>query len=82
MSQLDDLKLFIDEKCEVGPQKRVSSSELHNAYKVWCFRKCRPLNIRQFWRAMEELGYYYRKTSKDRGFDGVALKSDDNAAYA
>lgn len=74
MSQLDELKQFVDEMCVVGPDKRISSSELYQAYKEWCFRKYRRLNVREFWRAMEDLGYYHRRTSSTRGFDGVDLK--------
>jgi putative DNA primase/helicase len=90
-AEMDVLAAFLDDRCILDPNTRVTSKELYQAYMSWC-RDCgeEPLSQRAFGRALSERGFTPAKlTGGTRGWVGIALKapgvsgvSEDNATLA
>lgn len=79
---LDNVKRFISEMCEVGETLRASRSDMYECYKTWCEEIGeKPFNTRNFCKEMQDKGIEYkmvratgegRRGKTFRGFIGVA----------
>lgn len=67
--------LFVESECITGKGKRVQSSAIYSAYKDWCRDNgYKHLSSRRFKEEMEQLKYFYGRTTTTRFFEHVALK--------
>jgi putative DNA primase/helicase len=72
--QNDIPKIFVDERCEVGPELSVGSTQLYNAYRNWCdetgHKAKSQTSIADDW---ARLGFVKVKTPAGMVWQGVAL---------
>jgi putative DNA primase/helicase len=77
--EMDTLRPFIEDRCLVGPDQRVSSGDLYREYKAWAEAMGVDHVMSQIGlgRALAERGYKVTRVGKDRtrGFEGIGLPS-------
>ena len=73
----DWFRVFVDECCEVGKNKREKSGQLYDAYRAYCFKNGEDIrNSREFYGAVESSGYQRRRHSDGRYIYGLGLLSE------
>lgn len=74
-SASDQVGLFIDEMCEVGPQHRCTSGQLYSAYSTWASEMGeRPMSQRRFTQQLIERSQFQQtRSSSARGWSGIRL---------
>lgn len=81
----DDFGDFLRSRCQIvlpnedGKAPRVSTSELFEAYRGWCFQSgiTKPMRIQVFSQVMEERKFKRYRTGTTRGYEGIRLLSND-----
>lgn len=70
---------FVDETCDTDRGYNVGSNVIYTRYKDWCADNgYKPYNVRNFKTEMERIGFFWRRTSTHRLFDGLRLKGQGN----
>ncbi len=73
--EMDLLATFLADCCEVGPQFKVKSADLYDAYCRWCAGHNETTKSeRKFGSAMTERGEFERYTSNGTWYRGVGLR--------
>jgi P4 family phage/plasmid primase-like protien len=73
-ASMDTLGLFIEERCLLGSDKKVSLSALYSTYKTWCEENgSAALKSPKFANRMQERGYEQKRTKKERFWDGITI---------
>jgi len=76
--EMDVLAEFISTMCIENPEIRSTTKELYNAYCKWCEEVGeKPISNRVFGRRLEERGYKPFRTMRERGWQGIGLRSED-----
>lgn len=71
---------FVDDTCETDRSYNIGSQSIYSRYKEWCNENgYKPYNVRNFKAEMERCGFYYRRTSTARIYDGLRFKGQGNA---
>jgi P4 family phage/plasmid primase-like protien len=74
----DVLQHFIDARCKTGVGERVKSSSLYADYKLWADVAGEfVMSERDFGNAMTDRGYSRYRTSRERGWEGIALTTEE-----
>jgi len=76
-SEQDILGDFLDECCETGSRKTVTSRELRRVYELWCERNGEtPLKTTGFGRRLTERGLKKQRSGQARSWVGIGLRND------
>lgn len=86
----DPLKDFIEDCCEVGPERWVQVGAISHAYAWWCGenRETRPLGRVGFGERMKSKGFRYARSRRDdsntqlRTWEGIGLRDGLEAEMA
>ena len=71
----DQLAEWLEDCCEVGGDAVTPSVELFGSWSHWCqTRNYQPGNNKTFVQELKARGYAAKRTSKFRGFGGIALR--------
>jgi len=74
----DVLQHFIDARCKMGVGERVKGSSLYATYKLWADIAGEfIMSERDFGNAMSDRGYSRYRTSNERGWEGIALTTEE-----
>ncbi len=77
-SQNDWFGQYLEDKCELDPAYRESSSALYQAYRNYCIESSEYIrSTTDFYTAMENAGYKRITAKGKRYFAGLRLKTDD-----
>jgi putative DNA primase/helicase len=69
---------FIEDKCDIGPEYKESSSALYQAYRNYCLDTNEYVrSTADFYFALENAGYERITVKRKRFFKGLCLKKDD-----
>ncbi len=73
-SDMDSLRPFFDDRCLIGPNESVASSELYFAYRTWAESNGeRPATSTTFGRRLNDRGFRSERTKKARVWRGLTL---------
>lgn len=75
--EMDILKEFMNEFCEVGPNNRVSSETIYTAYLAWCNQagEKKPLSRKEFGNRMTERQFDRLQVKGKVWYTGLDIKS-------
>jgi P4 family phage/plasmid primase-like protien len=74
----DVLQHFIDARCKTGVGERVKGSSLYGSYKLWAELAGEfIMSERDFGNAMSDRGYSRYRKSSERGWEGIALTTEE-----
>jgi len=74
--EMDTVVRFIDDRCEMGAGKKVSTQDLYLAYLNWCEFEGEEIQKKTaFGQRLKNQGYKPYRTSHERGWKGIALHS-------
>jgi putative DNA primase/helicase len=69
---------FIEDKCDIGPEYKESSSALYQAYRNYCLDTNEYVrSTADFYFALENAGYERITVKRKRFFKGLCMKKDD-----
>jgi len=72
----DHVGQFIDDICNLSPQKWTSSKAIYDAFRGWCESSGdRPLGNKTFTNRLRDRGFIPQKIGGERGWAGVSLKT-------
>jgi putative DNA primase/helicase len=74
----DMVQQWLDDCCRVEPMAFSSTSELYKSFCVWWFSANNkpPISMKAFSQKLESCGLKYERTSRRRGYAGIALVTD------
>jgi putative DNA primase/helicase len=68
----DPLKDFIEDQCEIGPERSITVANLYREYDAWAIQGGeRPLTKKQFSGRLTNLGYTQGRKASDRFWSGI-----------
>lgn len=81
LSDQDAIGLWIDERCEVGPDHRGTVADLFENWKEWCCTNDEdPGSKKLFSQRLEKQGFWKKAWAEARGFVGIGLKDGSTVA--
>jgi putative DNA primase/helicase len=74
--EMDLLKHWIDERCEVNPSSTCNATVLYGDYKLWCETSAiKPLSRMVFARKMKDRGYQTKHMRIANFYQGISIRS-------
>ena len=68
---------FLEDKCEIDPTYRISSSELYQVYRTYCTETNEYIrSTADFYSALEKAGFERLVIERKRYFRGIKLKPE------
>ncbi len=84
-SEMDTLKEFLEDCCEIDKRNEISVKALYERYKSWCEHSSEtPLTKRVLGQRMSERNFcQYQKTSgnRERTWKGISIKGVEDVSY-
>ena len=74
---MDIIGGFIDDICEIDPEKRVPLGSLYASYQEWSDQACQDaLGKKEFGNLMRQKGYSQIKSGSTRYWTGISIKEE------
>jgi len=76
-AEMDIIGGFIDDICEIDPEKRVPLGSLYASYQEWSDQACQDaLGKKEFGNLMRQKGYSQIKSGSTRYWTGISIKEE------